>query len=166
MWLAILFLACVKRNLQIQHSFCKISKIEENGNNLCWRQPQTKFGNIKPNQHISLTQSSTKSKQFTQTIFHQPKFAWRMPLKHGQPLNPPLSHLKGLGGIPKRDRSRSLCVDRSTPLLPRWGDAPPKASPPFLGRRGSASGIVGIFHTTNMLLWCHPATLAECESPR
>ncbi|KAG8189264.1 hypothetical protein JTE90_019026 [Oedothorax gibbosus] len=87
-----------------------------------------------------------------------------MPLKHGQPLNPPLSHIKGLGGMPKRDRSRSLCVDRSTPLLPRWGEAAPKASPPFLGRRGSASGIVGIFHTTNMLLWCHP--LAECESPR
>ncbi|GIY86024.1 uncharacterized protein CDAR_578001 [Caerostris darwini] len=84
-----------------------------------------------------------------------------MPLKHGQPLNPPLSQFKST--IPKRDRSRSLCVDRVTPLLPKWES---KASPPFLGRRGSASGIVGIFHTTNMLLWCHPATLAECESPR
>ncbi|XP_035208180.1 GTPase-activating Rap/Ran-GAP domain-like protein 3, partial [Stegodyphus dumicola] len=83
-----------------------------------------------------------------------------MPLKHGQPLNQPLSCFKS--SMPKRDRSRSLCVDRVTPLLPKYD---PKGTPPFLGRRGSASGIVGIFHTTNMLLWCHPATLAECESP-
>lgn len=80
--------------------------------------------------------------------------------KHGQPLNPPLSSFKGPG--PRRDRSRSLCVDRVTPLLPKLE----QKGTPFLGRRGSASGIVGIFHTTNMLLWCHPATLAEAESPR
>ncbi|XP_015903214.1 GTPase-activating Rap/Ran-GAP domain-like protein 3 isoform X3 [Parasteatoda tepidariorum] len=83
-----------------------------------------------------------------------------MPLKHGQHPNPQIANFKG--SFPKRDRSRSLCVDRATPLLPKWEA---KASPPFLGRRGSSSGIVGIFHTTNMLLWCHPATLAECESP-